>query len=179
MPVMVLPKELPKEGCCGIVVDDGVDANIFQKVVILDNTFPHHACNMHPDQDRLVLMSECWHTALWRKERDALATLFAIRDRFAVKELVLAPWGYDDDDDLEMALKAGAVLDDLDYCKEVGYSILSKKNGKSKSSSSGRRGHQPQAATGFGSSDEIRPNTSIFVFNQQEHSFLNYRLRNI
>jgi hypothetical protein len=83
----------------------------------------------------------------------------------------LAPWGYDDDD-LEMALKTGAV-DDLDYWKEVGYSISSKKNGESKiSSSSSSRGRQLQAAKGLESSDENRPNTSIFFFNQQEHSFL-------
>jgi hypothetical protein len=61
---------------------------------------------------------------------------------------MLAPWGYDDDD-LEMALKTGAV-DELDYWKEVGCSIsANKKNGKFKSSfSSG--GRQPQAAKVFG-----------------------------
>ena len=103
---------------CGIVVD-GTDAKLATDPVILDNTFLHYVYNHDMEQDRFCLMSECYHPSLTYKERDAIATLFAVKDRFTVVELELAPWGYDDDD-LEMALKTGAVHD-LNYWKEIGY----------------------------------------------------------
>ena len=106
-------------GQCGIVVggetapiEPGGDA------VVLDNTFVHHVYNNDPRDDRFVLMCEVWHPSLSSAERDALATLFAVKDRFTVLELELAPWGYDDDD-LGAALQSGAVRD-LDFWKEIG-----------------------------------------------------------
>lgn len=42
------------------------------------------------------------------EERIALSKLFALKDKFTVTELKLAPWGYDDDS-LEFALTSGAV----------------------------------------------------------------------
>ena len=104
---------------CGIVVN-GEKAPIEQNgdPVILDNTFPHHIFN-NGEEDRYVLMSECWHPGLSLKERDALAQLFAVKDSFTVTDLKLAPWGYDDDS-LEFALKTGAVSD-LNFWREIGY----------------------------------------------------------
>ena len=111
------PVDAP-EGC-GIFVDDeeetiatGGDA------VILDNTYPHYIYNT-ADRDRICLMSECWHPALAAAERDALATLFAVKDRFTVLDLGMAPWGYGEDD-LAKALKSGAV-NDLDYWRRLDY----------------------------------------------------------
>lgn len=124
------PIAAPKN--CGIIVG-GIDAPLVTggSPVILDNTFPHYVYN-DSDEDRFCLMSECWHPALNSMERDALATLFAVKDRFTVLELRLAPWGYDDDD-LGAALKSGAV-NELDYWKEIGFdhSKASKTKGKKK-----------------------------------------------
>ena len=51
-----------------------------------------------------------WHPLLSAAERDALATLFAIKDRFTVLEVGMAPWGYHEAD-REAALATGAVHD--------------------------------------------------------------------
>ncbi|KAJ8599892.1 hypothetical protein CTAYLR_002803 [Chrysophaeum taylorii] len=103
-------------GKCGIVVN-GTSAPIATggPAVILDNTFPHHVYN-DADEDRFCIIAE--HPALAPVEREALATLFALKDRFTVLELQLAPWGYNDDD-LGAALRSGAVYG-LDYWKEIG-----------------------------------------------------------
>lgn len=114
-------------GHCGIFVD-GENAKIETDPVILDNTFPHYIYNTHPTEDRFCIMSECYHPALTKKERDAIATLFAVKDRFTVNELQLAPWGYDDDD-LEQALKTGAVHD-LNYWKDIVHVPKKNKNTK-------------------------------------------------
>lgn len=116
-------------GHCGIFVD-GIDAKIEETPVILDNTFPHYIYNTHEDMDRFCIMSECYHPALTRKERDAISTLFAVKDRFTVKELRLAPWGYDDDDLLH-AMNTGAV-DDLAFWKEINYNPKKKNTQKGK-----------------------------------------------
>jgi len=111
------PLQCP-EGC-GIVVN-GEESSIQEKPVILDNTFLHHVYNDHASIDRFCLMSECWHPDLTAEERDAIATLFAVKDRFTVLELELAPWGYDDES-LGYAIKSGAV-NDLNFWKDIGYS---------------------------------------------------------
>ena len=49
-----------------------------------------------------------------------VSKVIAVKDRFTVLELELAPWGYDDDD-LGAALQSGAVRD-LDFWKEIGAS---------------------------------------------------------
>ena len=67
----------------------------------------------------LSLISLSSLSSLKHRKRDALATLFAAKDRFTVLELELAPWGYDDDS-LEYALSSGAVYD-IDYWKEIGH----------------------------------------------------------
>ena len=105
---------------CGIIVDNQ-EAAILPNgpTVILDNTFPHHVFNHDKTEDRYCLMSECWHPDLTATEVNALATLFAAKDRFTVLELALAPWGYDDDY-LEWALKTGAVQD-LDFWRKLDY----------------------------------------------------------
>jgi Aspartyl/Asparaginyl beta-hydroxylase len=102
---------------CGIVVH-GVDATLHDTPVILDNTFLHHIYN-HGDNDRFCLIAECWHPALTPIERNALCTLFAVKDQFTVLELALAPWGYDDDT-LQAALSSGAVHD-LEFWKNIMY----------------------------------------------------------
>jgi hypothetical protein len=43
--------------------------------------------------DRFVLMCEVWHPALTPAEREALVTLFALKDRFTLLELKQRPWG--------------------------------------------------------------------------------------
>ena len=104
---------------CGIFVD-GEEAVIATDgpPVVLDNTFPHHVYN-DADEDRFVLMSECWHPALRLEEREALATLFAAKDRFTVLSLGMAPWGYTEDD-LSGALAKGHV-NDLEFWKDIRY----------------------------------------------------------
>lgn len=127
------PVLVPPHGACGIVVD-GIDKKLDHLAIILDNTFPHYVYNKDSSVDRFCLMSECYHPSLTLKERDAIATLFAVKDRFTVLELELAPWGYDSDD-LEAAIQTGAVQD-LHYWKEIGYN-KQKKNKKRSSSPKG------------------------------------------
>eukprot|EP00629_Pelagomonadales_sp_RCC1024_P012143 CAMPEP_0119260670 /NCGR_PEP_ID=MMETSP1329-20130426/943_1 /TAXON_ID=114041 /ORGANISM="Genus nov. species nov., Strain RCC1024" /LENGTH=402 /DNA_ID=CAMNT_0007260103 /DNA_START=168 /DNA_END=1376 /DNA_ORIENTATION=+ len=121
---------------CAIVVDDQ-EATIVTggDAIVLDNTLPHYVYN-NADTDRMCLMSECWHPALTAVERDALATLFAVKDRFTVQELGMAPWGYGEED-LAAALKSGAV-NDLDYWKRLDYKGPKKKKVKKKATSNKR-----------------------------------------
>lgn len=143
------PVDAP-EGC-GIFVDDeeetiatGGDA------VILDNTYPHYIYNT-ADRDRICLMSECWHPALAAAERDALATLFAVKDRFTVLDLGMAPWGYGEDD-LAKALKSGAV-NDLDYWRRLDYEPPKRKPKapkKKKVGASGRNKKKAAKSRAFG-----------------------------
>ena len=144
------PVDAP-EGC-GIFVDDeeetiatGGDA------VILDNTYPHYIYNT-ADRDRICLMSECWHPALAAAERDALATLFAVKDRFTVLDLGMAPWGYGEDD-LAKALKSGAV-NDLDYWRRLDYEPPKRKAPKApkkkKVGASGRNKKKAAKSRAFG-----------------------------
>ena len=81
----------------------------------------HHVFNHDLVQDRFCLMAEVWHPELTEAERHALSTLFAIKDRFTVLELNLAPWGYGDDA-LEYALTSGAVHD-LEFWKRIDYGL--------------------------------------------------------
>ena len=62
------------------------------ETVILDNSFPHQVYN-DAEADRFVLMCEVWHPALTPAEREALVTLFALKDRFTLLELKQRPWG--------------------------------------------------------------------------------------
>jgi hypothetical protein len=138
---------------CGIVVD-GTDAVIQDEPVILDNTFLHHVYNRHSDIDRFVLMSECWHPALTLQDREAIAKLFAVKDRFTVLELELAPWGYDDDS-LEFAISTGAVRG-LDFWKDIGYAPQKDATSKlesrpEKRSARKRTSSSSPPAKGFGS----------------------------
>mmetsp|Transcript_10690 Transcript_10690/g.43227 ORF Transcript_10690/g.43227 Transcript_10690/m.43227 type:complete len:403 (-) Transcript_10690:1073-2281(-) len=111
---------LAPEEQCGIVVG-GVDRPLATggPAVVLDNTFPHFVYNDAPEEDRFCLIAEIWHPALRSEEREALATLFAVKDRFTVLELGLAPWGFTEDD-LDIALRNGAVHD-LAYWKDLAY----------------------------------------------------------
>ena len=63
---------------------------------------------------------------------------FAVKDRFTVLELELAPWGYDDDD-LGAALQSGAVRD-LDFWKEIGASPERKAGAKGAARRTGSAG---------------------------------------
>ena len=146
------PLSCPKN--CGIVVND-IDATIEQggKPIILDNTFPHYVYN-DGEFDRYVLMSEIWHPSLSFEERNALAVLFAAKDRFTVTELKLAPWGYDDDS-LEFALTTGAV-NDIEFWKEIGYdrtaarvaSVFEKTSSSSSSAKKNRKNKKASGAAG-------------------------------
>ena len=143
------PVDAP-EGC-GIFVDDE-EATIVTggDAVILDNTLPHYIYNT-ADRDRICLMSECWHPALAAAERDALATLFAVKDRFTVLDLGMAPWGYGEDD-LAKALKSGAV-NDLDYWRRLDYEPPKRKPKapkKKKVGASGRNKKKAAKSRAFG-----------------------------
>ena len=143
------PVDAP-EGC-GIFVDDE-EATIVTggDAVILDNTYPHYIYNT-ADRDRICLMSECWHPALAAAERDALATLFAVKDRFTVLDLGMAPWGYGEDD-LAKALKSGAV-NDLDYWRRLDYEPPKRKPKapkKKKVGASGRNKKKAAKSRAFG-----------------------------
>lgn len=144
------PLNQPKS--CGIIVND-IDAEICTQPVILDNTFLHHIYN-NGDDDRFCVIAECWHPALTKLEREALATLFAVKDRFTVLDLALAPWGYDDDS-LEFALSSGAVHD-LHFWRDIEYSRNSQPTTIEKSFGSRRKrskkGKQAsKSSKGFGS----------------------------
>ena len=91
-------------------------------------------------------MSECWHPALRQEEREALATLFAVKDRFTVLNLEMAPWGYAEDE-LAAALKSGAVHD-LDYWKNIDYKP--KKTAKKKAGVSARNNKKNAKKKAFG-----------------------------
>ena len=56
------------------------------------NPNPHQVYN-DGVADRFVLMCEVWHPALTPAEREALVTLFALKDRFTLLELKQRPWG--------------------------------------------------------------------------------------
>ena len=60
---------------------------------MLDNTFKHVVYN-EANEDRFVLMVEIWHPALTEAEREALATTFAVKDRFTLLRLRQCPWGF-------------------------------------------------------------------------------------
>jgi len=131
---------------CGIVVD-GEEKTIATggDAIVLDNTFPHHVYN-DAATDRFCLMAECWHPALESAERDALATLFAVKDRFTVRKLKMAPWGYAEDD-LAAAMKSGAI-DDLDYFRRLDRVPAKKAKKPKKAASRNRRGAAKKRAFG-------------------------------
>mmetsp|Transcript_22051 Transcript_22051/g.42337 ORF Transcript_22051/g.42337 Transcript_22051/m.42337 type:complete len:426 (+) Transcript_22051:70-1347(+) len=95
---------------CGINVNE-LELPITQDgpSIILDNTFLHQVYN-EADEDRFCLVAECWHPLLTPVERDALATLFALRERFIVLQLGMTPWSFDDDD-VSTAVRSGAASD--------------------------------------------------------------------
>ena len=47
---------------------------------------------------RFVLMVETWHPALTPAEQSAMATTFALKDRFTLLKLKQCPWGYSDEE---------------------------------------------------------------------------------
>lgn len=55
--------------------------------------FKHYVDN-RASSDRFVLMVEVWHPGLTAKERAAMATTFAVKDRFTLVALKQCPWGY-------------------------------------------------------------------------------------
>ena len=81
-----------------------------------------------------------------------LATLFAVKDRFTVLDLGMAPWGYGEDD-LAKALKSGAV-NDLDYWRRLDYEPPKRKAPKApkkkKVGASGRNKKKAAKSRAFG-----------------------------
>lgn len=134
-------------GRCGIVVD-GIDAPLTTDgpAVVLDNTFPHYIYNDDAHQDRFCIIAEVWHPALRATERAALATLFALKDRFTVLDLQLAPWGYTDDD-LQVALQNGAV-NDLRFWRDIDVDPRDLSSTKAAAKSTGKK--VKKSARGFG-----------------------------
>ena len=96
---------VPRDAPCGVVCPSSDESPLMpqerkmadKKAIVLDNTFPHYVYNDSP-MDRFVLMAECWHPALTAKERDALATTFAAKDRFTLINLKQCPWGFSDEE---------------------------------------------------------------------------------
>jgi hypothetical protein len=84
---------VPK-GACGVAVPGSGERLLADgEVVVLDNTFKHAVYN-EASEDRFVLMVEIWHPGLSEAEREALATTFAVKDRFTLTQLRQCPWGY-------------------------------------------------------------------------------------
>ena len=73
------------------------------------------------DRDRFVLMAEVWHPSLTEPEREALATTFAVKDRFTVTKLRQCPWGFGDDE-LERAIQTGHYKE-LDFWKRCSFGL--------------------------------------------------------
>lgn len=91
------------------------------EVVVLDNTFKHYVYNNHASADRFVLMVEIWHPGLTAAEREALATTFAVKDRFTLTGLKQVPWGFSDEE-LEHAI-ASRDYKELDFWRRAGYGL--------------------------------------------------------
>ena len=99
------PLIVPSDGACGVVVPGHGERELHAaEPICLDNTFKHYVYN-RGSIDRFVLMIECWHPALTAKERDALSTTFAVKDRFTLLSLKQCPWGFGEEE-LMKAIRA-------------------------------------------------------------------------
>ena len=88
---------VPPQACGVAVPGSGERLLADGEVVILDNTFKHMVYN-EAKEDRFVLMVEIWHPLLTAAEREALATTFAIKDRFTLTSLRQCPWGFSEEE---------------------------------------------------------------------------------
>ena len=110
------------EGQCAVVVP-GSGERVLRDggVVLLDNTFKHYVYNDHPTLDRFVLMAEIWHPALTERERDAIGTTFAVKDRFTLTHLQQCPWGFSDDE--LMAAISSKQFKQLDFWRRCSFGL--------------------------------------------------------
>ena len=90
------------------------------ETVILDNSFPHLVYN-DGLADRFVLMCEVWHPALTPAEREALVTLFALKDRFTVLKLQQCPWGFGEEELFEAIVSKRAL--ELEFWRDLAYGL--------------------------------------------------------
>ena len=108
-------------GQCAVVVP-GVGERMLAdgEVVVLDNTFKHFVYNNAKD-DRFVLMAEVWHPELTAAERSAIATTFAVKDKFTLTKLRQCPWGFSDDE-LSRALASGQYTE-IDFWRNIAHGL--------------------------------------------------------
>ena len=106
----LLGLDVPTGGACGVSVPGHGERRLKNgEAVVLDNTFKHVVYNEAP-KDRFVLMVEIWHPSLTVEEREALATTFAVKDRFTLTHLKQCPWGFSEAE-LTRAIESGAYRD--------------------------------------------------------------------
>ena len=109
------------EGCAVAVPGAGERAIRNGEVLVLDNTFKHLVYNPHPQRDRFVLMAEVWHPLLSEREREAIGTTFAVKDRFTLTHLQQCPWGFSDDE--LMAAISSKQFKQLDFWRRCSFGL--------------------------------------------------------
>lgn len=116
------PLVVPASGACGVVVPGhgGEKELVEGEPICLDNTFKHFVFN-RASTDRFVLMIECWHPELTADERHAMATLFAVKDRFTLLSLKQCPWGFGDQE-LERAIRSKEFRE-LEFWRDLAYGL--------------------------------------------------------
>ena len=66
-------------------------------------------------------MAEIWHPALSEREREALASTFAVKDRYTLMQLKQCPWGFSEEE-LSRAIGTGAYKK-VDFWKRCSYGL--------------------------------------------------------
>ena len=117
----LLGLQVPKDQCAVVVPGTGEQLLSDGGVVVLDNTFKHYVYNNAKAEDRFVLMAEIWHPGLTEAERAALATTFAVKDKFTLTTLKQCPWGFSDDE-LERAIASKDILE-IDFWRDITYGL--------------------------------------------------------
>lgn len=114
---LIVPREQ-----CGLVVPGSPERALeASRALVLDNTFPHYVFNRSLEAERFVLMVECWHPELSAAERGAMATLFALKDRFTVLSLRSCPWGFSEDELVNAIEKKQ--LGDLNFWRDSAHGL--------------------------------------------------------
>lgn len=110
------------DGACGVAVPGSGERKLSDgEVVVLDNTFKHFVYNDHSTDDRFVLMVEVWHPSLTEAERQAMATTFAVKDKFTLMSLRQCPWGFSDEE-LSRAIESKD-YQQLDFWRSLSFGL--------------------------------------------------------
>ena len=75
----------------------------------------------YPLDDRFVLMVEIWHPGLTEAEQHALATTFAVKDRFTLTSIKQCPWGFTEEE-LSRAIASKEYLE-LDFWRNISHGL--------------------------------------------------------